>query len=270
MKQREAVISIIPQWLPAGEKKAATLIINKVSDGREPKTILNRLKRLIDENSHVEAMWKKLEKSALKAVGDVSDQKEGVDDRLFMYLVLSVYGDTYFRQIDVRKAARKNELDRYERISTLARSLLQEIKSPYDARKMVNFLLNDDLTSSLDRYLIEPELDEKIRIAHGLIREDYDFIIQLPKILKHLESILATAKEVMIIPSCTMPYKQKAKNVKVTHFILILKEYVKQRFHGRLYTEIALTTELALQPNVDVSIEFVRKAKRSIISRKSK
>lgn len=57
MKQGKAVI---PQWLPAGAKKAATLIISKVSTGKEPKAILNRLKRLIDDNSHVEAMWKNL------------------------------------------------------------------------------------------------------------------------------------------------------------------------------------------------------------------
>lgn len=64
----KAIVSIIPQWLPVGAKKAAMLIINKVSDSREPKTILNRLKRLIDDKGHIEAMWKKLEKSALKAI----------------------------------------------------------------------------------------------------------------------------------------------------------------------------------------------------------
>lgn len=143
MKQGKAVI---PQWLPAGAKKAATLIISKVSTGKDPKAILNRLKRLIDDNSHVEAMWKKLEKSASKAVGDSKNKKGSIDDRLFMYLMLSVYNDTYFRQIDVKKAARKNELARYKRISVLVKALLKEINSPYNARKMVNNLLSDDLT----------------------------------------------------------------------------------------------------------------------------
>jgi len=269
MKQR-TVIPVIPKWLPAGAKNAAMLIINKVSDGKEPKTIFNRLKRLIDDKSYIEAMWKKIEKSATKAASEEANQKEGVDDRLFMYLMLSVHGDTYFRKIDVKKAARKNELARYQRISALAKSLLQEINSPYNARKLINGLLTDDLTPALDRYLITPQLDEKIHNANEFIREEYHSIIQLPKTLKSLESALVTAMEVMAIPSCTMPYKQKAKNVEVTHFILILKEYVKDRLHGRLYNEIALTTELALQPSVDVSIEFVRKTKRNIISKKSK
>jgi hypothetical protein len=267
MKQGKVVI---PQWLPTGAKKAATLIIGKVSNGKEPKSILNRLSRLIDDSSHVEAMWKKLEKSALRAVHGKANQEEGVDDRLFMYLMLSVYGDTYYRQVDVRKAARKNETGQYERISTLARALLKEIKSPYNARKMLNSLLDDDLTPALDRYLIDPMLDEKIRIANKMIREEFDSIIRLPKTLKYLEAVLATAREVIVIPSCTMPYKQKAKNVKVTHFILILKEYVKKRFHGRLYSQIALTTELALNPSFDVSSELVGKIKRNIISKKSK
>jgi hypothetical protein len=270
MKQEKAAISIIPQWLPVGAKKAATLIINKVSDGREPKTLLNRLKRLIGDKSYIEAMWGKLEKSALKAVSDEANQQESVDDRLFMYLMLSAYGDTYFRQIDVRKAARKNEVARYKRISALAKALLQEINSPYAARKMINCLMTDDLAPALDRYLIEPALDEKILAAHELIREEYDSFIQLPKTLTQLESVLATAIEVMAIPSCTMPYKKNAKNAEVAHFVLILKEYVRQRFHGRLYEEIATTTQLALNPSVDVSIEYVRKTKRNIILKKSK